>query len=599
MTSSIFDLLTWNAEQFTNAPAAKFKDDGRYQDITWGELHREVETVARGLIASGIEEGDRVVVLSETRLEWVVADLAIVAAGGVTVPVFDTSMAEEVQYICAHSEAVAVIAENPEQVAKLKSERSRLVGVQFVVQLEGRLPLGGDRWVLPWEELKVRGHQIPRGLLEARARAITSDSIYTIIYTSGTTGLPKGVITTHQSMLYVAEAVEKIDAINDQDVQLLFLPLAHVFGRFLMVSWIHTRHILAFAESATTLRENLLEVRPTIFCGVPRVFEKLYSGVLGASIGKGGPGGLYVRLISGLSRRRVGLSHPEPVTLPARVGLEVLRGLAGAGLGRRLKAVLGGRIRLLLSGGAPLSMEIAGLFEDSGLVLLEGYGLTESAAATCVGRPGMTEIGTVGQPVPGTQIRLGEDGEILVRGPGVMRGYWKDPEATAEVLEEGWLRTGDYGFIRPSGALLITGRKKELIVTAGGKNIGPEKIEKRFRAHPLVSQLVVHGDRRHYLSALITLDPSVLRGLCGDFGFGDEPYSVQTQLPEVRRYVEQLVGTLNRTLAPHETVKAFKILERDFSPETGEVTATLKLKRELIQERYGGIFDSFYREAYP
>ena len=596
--SSILDLLLWNANHFTDVPAAKFKDAGHYTEVTWGELLAQVELIARGLIARGVKPGDRVVLLCETRLEWVAADLGIVAAGAVTVPVFGTSVTEEVQYICQHCEAVAVIAENPEQVAKMKSERARLPKVDFVVQVEGRLHNHGGKWVVPWEELMAEGRDVSDRALLERKQGLGADSVYTIIYTSGTTGRPKGVVTTHGSMLYVAEAVEKIDVVDETDVQLLFLPLAHVFGRFLMVAWLRTRHLLAFAQSATTLRENLLEVRPTILCGVPRVFEKLYGGVLTSSGGFGG--GLYIRLISGISRLRVRRGRTAPPSWLERIGGDVFRGMAGAGLGRHLRTVLGGRIRILLSGGAPLSVEIAALFQDAGFELLEGYGLTESAAATCVGRPGLAEIGTVGQPLPGTQIRLGDDGEVFIKGAGLMRGYWNQPEASREAFDrDGWLRTGDFGVIHTSGALQITGRKKELIVTAGGKNIGPEKIEKRFRTHPLVSQLVVHGDRRKYLSALITLEPGVLRELCVPLGFGTEPYSVQTQLPEIVRYVDQLVGRLNRTLAPHETVKAFKILERDFTPDTGEVTPTLKLKRDLIYQRYERIFDSFYAPEYP
>ncbi len=595
--ASLLDLLIANAERFGPRTAAQYKDAGEYRDITWSDLRREVEATARGFIAMGVQPGDRVALLCETRHEWVTSELGITAAGAVSVPIFPSSVTEEVQYIVAHSDAVMVIAEDPAQVAKLRAERQELPNVRAVVQLQGRLHSPEDPWVVSLESFRQQGRAVPQAELSERRETLSPDSLYTIIYTSGTTGFPKGVVTTHGSMLYVAESIEALKVIDARDTQLLFLPLAHVLGRMLLVAWLKTRHTLAFAESISTLRQNLQEVRPTILFGVPRVFEKIYGDLLHRSTGGGGLRARSLRLLSAWSRRSQA-SRPARFKFRYLFERRLLRGISQAAVGRGLHRFFGGNIRLLLSGGAPLSQEIGHFFRNAGLEILEGYGLTESCAATCVSRPGALRVGSVGRPLPGTELRTRSDGEILIRGPGVMQGYWKDPEATAAALEGGWLLTGDLGKVDDSGHLWITGRKKEVIVTAGGKNISPEKIERRFRAHPLISQVMVHGDRQKYLTALVTLDPARLRTFCATLGSDKEPHSLQTQLPEVRKVVEQIVGQLNASLSRHETINAFKILEKNFSPDSGEVTPTLKLKRDLIYRRYQGIFNRLYPETY-
>jgi long-chain acyl-CoA synthetase len=593
--TSLLDLLIANAERFGPRTAARYKDAGEYRDITWTDLRREVETTARGFIAMGVQPGDRVALLCETRHEWVTTELGITAAGAVSVPIFPASVSEEVQYIVAHSDAVVVVAEDPGQVAKLRAERPQLPGVRGVVQLQGRLHPAEDPWVTSMESFRQQGRAVSQTALAQRRAALGPDSLYTIIYTSGTTGFPKGVVTTHGAMLYVAESVEAIKVLDARDTQLLFLPLAHVFGRMLLVAWLKTRHTLAFAESMSTLRQNLQEVRPTILCGVPRIFEKIYGDLLHRSTG--GFRARSLRLLSAWSRRSVA-SRPARFRFRYLFERRLLRGLSQATVGRGLNHIFGGNIRLLLSGGAPLSQEIGHFFRNAGLEILEGYGLTESCAGTSVSRPGAVKVGSVGPPLPGTELRTRPDGEILIRGPGVMKEYWKDPEATAEVMKGDWLLTGDLGKLDDSGNLWITGRKKEVIVTAGGKNIAPEKVERRFRAHPLISQVMVHGDRQKYLTALITLDPAQLRTFCAPLGSDNEPHSLQSQLPEVRKAVEQIVGQLNAGLSRHETINAFKILEKNFSPDSGEVTPTLKLKRDLIYRRYEGIFNRLYPETY-
>ncbi|HVI03775.1 MAG TPA: AMP-dependent synthetase/ligase, partial [Enhygromyxa sp.] len=449
--------------------------------------------------------------------------------------------------------------------------------------------------VVSMDEFLAAGNSVTGDQLGERGATLSPDSLLTIIYTSGTTGRPKGVVLTHANMLYEAKIIQEVDVVRQDDIQLLFLPMAHVFAKVLEVSWLGTGHVLAFAENMNTLKQNLGEVRPTLMAGVPRVFEKFYGAVVekGTSA-EGLKRKLFLKAME-LSTKNGELEEKgEKLGLVESAEFGVLKKAVFAKVGEGVMTILGGRMRVMISGGAPLSKKIAWFFRDAGILVLEGYGMTESSAATTVNLPGQNQIGTVGPAAPGTELKIAEDGEILIKGPGVMREYWRNPEATAETIINGWLHTGDIGEIDPkTKALRITDRKKDLIITAGGKNIAPQRIENLVKTHKLISQCVVHGDRRKFISALITLDPEQLplyaqqNGLTGS-------YVELCKNPKVRAEVERLISESNAELASYETIKKFEILDKDFSIETGELTAKLSVKRKVVNSKYGHIFDGFY-----
>ncbi len=596
--SSILDYYLDNAERFGARTAAQVKRNGRYESVTWREMANESRKVSAALIALGVEPGARVCIIAQTRVEWVVLDMGILGAGAVTVPIYPSSLADECRYIAENAEATVVFAEDAAQVAKFLSERPHLKFVAKVIQLEGALSQS-DGWVISYADFIKLGKPDVE-TLEARRKGLNKDSMLTIIYTSGTTGRPKGVVLTHDNMLYEAEVIAQVDAVREDDVQLFFLPLAHSFAKVLEIAWLATRHVMAFAESLQTLKENLGETRPTLMCGVPRVFEKFYAAV----VQKGtAAGGLKARMFTAaveLSQQN-GEAERRGATLSGvdAIKFGLLKKLVFAKVGKGLTELLGGRMRVMISGGAPLSPRIAWFFRDAGITILEGFGLTETSAGTCVNRPGSNRIGTVGPAMPGTEVRTAEDGEVLIRGRGVMREYWKNPEATREVVDRnGWYHTGDIGVIDPDGYLRITDRKKDLIVTAGGKNVAPQNIENMLKSHKLISQAVVHGDKRNFLSVLVTLDPEALKDLAAKLNLGNGAYAELTQKPEVGKAVQEIIDQINQELASFERLKKFKVLEHDFTQETGELTPTLKVKRKLIGERYKAVFDAFYTETY-
>lgn len=594
---SILDYFHHNARQRSGKTAALVKRGGVYQSVTWGEMGADAERISAGLIALGVNPGDRVSIISQTRLEWVTIDMGILGAGAVTVPIYSSNLPDECQHILDDSGAVVVFAETPEQTAKFRAERARLGHVRQIVQLEGDIA-EKDGWVMTFKAF-LEGGRVDKEELAHRASQLTKDSILTIIYTSGTTGKPKGVICSHDNMMFEAEAVAAIDLIRDVDVQLFFLPLAHVFAKLLEVVWIAQAHVMAFAENMGTIKENLAEVRPTVMAGVPRIFEKFYAAV----VQKGQSGSplarqLFGRAMSLSERNAEARAKGKRLGVRDTVKYELMKRLVFAKVGKGLKQSLGGRIRYLVSGGAPLSPKIAYFFQDAGVEVLEGFGMTESSAATCVNRPGRNHIGTVGLPVPGVEVRLASDGELLLRGRGITRGYWNNEAATKEVLLDGWLTTGDVARLESDGTVRIIDRKKDLIVTAGGKNVAPQNIENLIKTCPIVSQVVVHGDKRNFLSALVTVEAEALKRFATDNNLGDGSYAELSQRPEVFKEVQSAIETFNRQLPSYETIKKFKILEHDFSQESGEMTPSLKIKRKVVNQRYQKIFDAFYEASY-
>ncbi len=595
--NSILDLLLDHANNRGTDTACLVKAGGKYGPVTWAKVWEDAQKVGKALIAAGIEPGDRVNVIGQTRYEWIFTDLGILAAGAVTVPIYPSNLPDECQYVTDHSGARLVFAENADQVDKFLEKRDGLGNVLKIVQWHGEKRVEDD-WVVSMDEFLAAGESVSGDQLGERGSMLNPESLLTIIYTSGTTGRPKGVVLTHANMLYEAKIIQDVDVVRQDDIQLLFLPMAHVFAKVLEISWLGTGHVLAFAESMNTIKPNLAEVRPTLMAGVPRVFEKFHAAVVekGTSA-EGIKQKLFLKAMA-LSTKNGELEEKnEKLGLIESAEFGMLKKAVFAKVGEGVMQILGGRMRVMISGGAPLSKKISWFFRDAGIVVLEGYGMTETSAATAINLPSQNQIGTVGPAVPGTEVKIAEDGEILIKGPGCMREYWRNPEATAETIDtDDWLHTGDIGELDPkTKAIRITDRKKDLIITAGGKNIAPQRIENLVKTHKLISQCVVHGDRRKFISALITLDAEQLTTYAQQNGLSGS-YAELSKNPKVRAEVERLISESNAELASYETIKKFEILDEDFSIETGELTAKLSVKRKVVNSKYGHIFDAFYEE---
>lgn len=597
--NSILDLLHDHAQNRGADTACLVKADGKYGPVTWAKLWEDAQKLAKGLIAAGIEAGDRVNVVGGTCYEWIYTDLGILAAGAVTVPIYPSNLPDECHYVSDHSGARLVFAENADQVDKFIEKRDELAGVIKIVQWRGDKRVDDD-WVVSLAEFLAEGESITDAQLDERGATLGPDSISTIIYTSGTTGRPKGVVLTHANMLYEAKVIAEVDVLRQDDIQLLFLPMAHVFAKVIEIGWLGTGHVLAFAESMNTIKPNLGEVRPTLMAGVPRVFEKFYAAVVDkGTSAEGLKRTLFLKAMALSAKNGELEERGEPLGLVESAMFGLLKKAVFAKVGEGVMQILGGRMRVMISGGAPLSKKIAWFFRDAGIVVVEGYGMTETSAATSINLPTHNQIGTVGPALPGTSVKIASDGEILIKGPGVMREYWRNPEATAETIDEdGWLHSGDIGELDPkTQAVRITDRKKDLIITAGGKNIAPQRIENLIKTHKLIAQCVVHGDRRKFISALITIDPEQIDAFAQQSGISGN-YEQMCKDPKVRAEVERLISESNSELASYETIKKFEILDKDFSIETGELTAKLSVKRKVISSKYGHLFDAFYEEKH-
>ena len=595
--SSIVESFLDKVQHRGNETAALVKRDGKYRSVTWNDMQVDVEKIASSLIHLGLKPGEQACIIANTSIHWVTIDLGILSAGGVTVPIYPSNLPDECHYVIEHSDAQFVFSENSELSNKILEVANRLPNLKKIIQLSGTVSGLSDK-VINLEQFFASA-ATDKKTIESRIASLTPDSILTIIYTSGTTGRPKGVVLTHSNMLYEGEALQSIDMIRPPDVQLFFLPLAHVFAKVLETMWLTVGHVMAFAENMTTIKDNLAEVRPTMMVGVPRVFERFHAAVVQKGTSSGGlKQALFERALELSEKNGKAELEEKRLGLADSIQFSFLKKIIFAKIGEGIMNVLGGRMRLMISGGAPLSPKIAWFFRDAGISIVEGYGLTETSAGTCVNLAHSNKIGTVGPPIPGTQIKIAEDGEILIKGGGVMREYWKNPEATNEVLKDGWLHTGDIGQLDPRfGTLKITDRKKDLIVTSGGKNVPPQKVENLLRSHKLIANVVVHGDKRKFLSALLTLDADQLNAEAKTMGLSGD-YATLSQHPEIVRRVQQLVDESNQTLASFETIKKFKILDHDFSVESGELTPKMSVKRKVVSSKYGHIFDGFYEEKY-
>jgi len=582
-----------------HATAAQYKVAGAWKEMSWSEMAARVRKVADGLVALGVQPGDRVGVLSSTRVEYGIIDLGIVGACAISVAIYHSNTPAEVQYVVEDSGLQVIFAEDETQLAKLRHEKERMPALRKVILIAGTPSAADGDWVTTLADLERMGEEQakkdPDGF-DRRAASIDSEHAACFLYTSGTTGNPKGVILTHKNWCYEAEAVSRVGIFQADDSILLFLPLAHSFAKVIEAAWWHLGATMAFAEAVDKVVQNAGEIRPSLLPAVPRVFEKVYNTVVATGVSNPGlKGKLFRWALAHFERyveaRQAGRAY-------GGLGWELAKKLVFSKVARTVREDrLGGRIRVFVSGGAPLSRKIAYFFDMLGFKVLEGYGLTETAAATCVNPPHKIKIGTVGPPVPGTEIRIAADGEVLVRGAGVMKGYYNRPEATAECLEpDGWFHTGDIGELDEDGYLRITDRKKDIIVTAGGKNVAPQNLENALKTEPIISQVMVYGDKRKYLTALITVQEEQARKLAAEAGVSFTSYADLTKKPVIVDAVRQAVQRLNATLPSYETIKDFRILEQDFSQESGELTPTLKVKRKFASQKYRAILDSMYDE---
>jgi long-chain acyl-CoA synthetase len=578
--------------EFAERTAFRFPKAGVWSNFTWQEADVTAREIAAGLCSLGLLPGERVVVLSQTRLEWVLCDVAIALAGLVSVPIYPSTTASQCEFLIADSGARVAFAEDAEQVAKLGPCAARRPAFRVVDFDDATSDAAGSGKTLSLAGLRKAGvawNAANPGELDRRASAVAPNDCFTIIYTSGTTGQPKGVVLTHANLVASCTSGVRAFDLRPSDVQYLFLPLAHVLGREVEWAPIIVGSQVAFSEGLARIKFDLVEVRPTFMAGVPRIFEKLHAAVqAGAQQGSRPKRALLHWAFGVAARYSAAVRGGKPVPLSLRLAYGMADRLVLSKLRKRLGL---DRCRFLISGGAPLSAEIAEFFHGAGLLILEGYGLTESTAAAFVNRWNNYRFGTVGPAIDVVESRLASDGEILLRGPSIFSSYHGNPEATAEAFDgDGWFHTGDIGVMEDS-FLRIVDRKKDLIITAGGKNVAPQKLENALKAHtPLVSQVVVFGDKRSYCVALITPSEPAAR----QFGEGDLAQAATSA--ELRKAIEHALAEVNATLASYETIKAFAILTADFGEATGELTPSLKVKRDVVASKFGKIVAGLYGE---
>ncbi|MER5881085.1 AMP-dependent synthetase/ligase [Streptomyces sp. NPDC060235] len=598
---------TPDAEAYRYPVPAAGDGPDEWKSLSWGEAAERVFAIAAGLIELGVEPEQRVALASSTRVEWILADLAILCAGAATTTVYPQTNAEESAFILSDSASRVLIAEDAAQLAKARDKRADLPELGHVVVIDGE-SAESDDWVLTLADLEKRGaaylEKHPE-LIKERVGAITADQLATLIYTSGTTGRPKGVRLPHDNWSYMAKAIASTGLVGQDDVQYLWLPLAHVFGKVLISGQIEVGHVTAVDGRVDKIIENLPVVQPTYMAAVPRIFEKVYNGVAAKARAGGGAKYKIFQWAAEVSREYAKVSQDNfrrtgSASVPFALGAK--HKVADTLVFAKIREAFGGNLRACVSGSAALAPEIGYFFAGAGIHILEGYGLTESSAASFVNPGEAYRTGTVGKPLPGTEVRIADDGEILLRGPGIMEGYHGLPEKTAEVLEaDGWFHTGDIGELSPDGYLRITDRKKDLIKTSGGKYIAPAEVEGQFKAVcPYVSNILVHGADRNFCTALIALDEPSIMEWAKDNGLERRSYAEVVAAPTTVAMVEGYVKELNEGLQRWQTIKKFRLLPRDLDVEHGEITPSLKLKRPVVEREYKHLIDEMYagtREA--
>jgi long-chain acyl-CoA synthetase len=583
MNANSLGRMVLDATERHSGAAIRFPRDGAWHEWSFAELGTGVRELARGLAALGLEPGERVAVLGETRPEWTLTDAAVLAAGLVVVPVYHTNSPDECRYVVDHSGARAIILENTAQLEKIEAVRAELPGLEHIVSMEdtGRTTTVAD--------LRARAGETSEAALEERLDAIGPDDVATIVYTSGTTGPPKGCELTHRNVLFTGDAYREQIHLRPPATLFMFLPLAHALARVVQMVSLQTGSTLAFwSGDSRKLVEDVGAAAPTHFPSVPRVFEKIHARVLA----RGQEGSAVKQRLFAWAIATGRKARPALRAGSASAVLKAQYALADRLVLTKVRELFGGKLELALTGAAPIPLEVLEFLDACGVTVLEGYGMTETCAAATLNTPEDPRFGTVGPPLPGTDVKIAEDGEILLSGPNVFKGYHRNEDATREVFEGDAVRTGDLGEL-DGGFLRITGRKKDLIITSSGKNISPTNIENALRESRWISQAVVHGDNRSYLVALLTLDPDEAPALATELGIeGDVP--AMAAHPAVQETLQRAVDDANARFARIEQVKKFTVLEQDLSQEAGELTPTMKVKRAVVERRYADTFSALY-----
>jgi long-chain acyl-CoA synthetase len=595
------DELTQNfALQFLDRVAASSEREAfrhprgeAWESVTWKQAGDLVEKLAAGLLALGIQSEQRVGIAAGTRYEWILADLAIMCAAGATTTVYPSTNAEDTAYILSDSECRVVFAEDDEQIAKLKAHRNELPHLAKIVTFDGTTD--GD-WVIGLDDLAQLGEgylaEHP-GIVEETVRSIAPDHLATLIYTSGTTGRPKGVRLLHRSWVYEGTAIQVQDILHEDDLQFLWLPMAHSFGKVLLSAQLACGFATAIDGRVDKIVDNLGVVKPTFMGAAPRIFEKAHARIVTMQATEGGVKEKIFKKAFQVGVKVDQLKR-EGRSVPLLLGVQ--HGLFDKLVFSKVRERFGGRVRFFISGSAALNAEIAEWFHAAGILILEGYGMTENAAGATVNHPADYKIGTVGPALPGSEVKIGENDEVLLRGPHVMAGYHNLPEETAATLTaDGWLHTGDKGSLDADGFLTITGRIKDLFKTSGGKYVAPSAIESKFKAVcPYASQFLVFGNERNYVVALITLDPDAMVGWAEENGMAGASYTDVVNSEPVQKMVGEYVDELNSRLNRWETIKRWRVLDHDLTIESGELTPSMKVKRNIVEQNNKELIDSLY-----
>ena len=592
MIRSLPKMLLNTIEAYPKDDFMLYKKGGQYVPLSTAEFGRWVELFALGLHELGVKPGDKVAILSENRPEWVMTDFATLSLGGITVPIYTTLVPDQVRYIIENSGAKVVVCSDRELWQKVAAIKDELPQAEHFILFDAEATEG----VLSRQDVWDLGEKVQQehpGLFGEFCGRAHPDDVATIIYTSGTTGIPKGVMLSHNNLISNAEAVLSKIPVSQADTVLSFLPLSHILERWAMCCYIYVGATVGFAESLEALSENMLEIRPTIMVTVPRLLEKIYARVLD-------------NVLSGSAAKRaiffwavgVGRAFAQRKVRKEKIPglLAFKRKIAYKLVFAKIYARMGGRLRFFVSGGAPLAKEIGEYFYALGLLALEGYGLTETSPAISFNRPDAVKFGSAGKPVPGVDVRIAEDGEILARGPNIMLGYFQMEEATREAFEGDWFKTGDVGHIDEEGFLVITDRKKDILVTSGGKNVAPQPIENLLKSTPYILNAVVLGDRRKFISALIVPDFEKLESYASRRGISFQDRKELLRDAAIKTFLDQEVDKAQANLAQYEKIKKFALLDRDFELESGEVTPSLKVKRNIVEKKYSELIDSLYED---
>lgn len=596
MPRNFVELLRWRVSESPEARAVLRSVAGRWEEMSWQQLDIATEELAHGLVAEGIEPGDRVAILSRSRAEWLLADLAILKAAACSVPVHADAVVADIAHMLRDSGARLVFVQDENQAARLEPVLGD-TAVEKMVLMVGPAQKQGQ---LRWEDLRSAGraHQAEYpDALQPRQRQLEPDSPASIVYTAGTTGQAKGVVLNQENFLFEVEALGKVMAgvLDASDIHMLCLPLSHILARGLVLTSVQMGYTTAFSSGLESLERELGEVRPTFMTVVPGILERIHGNLEAQLQRRDFVTRQLVNWATGVGRRVARLRRVR-APLGAVLGVSHLAADALI-LSRTVKERFGGKLKFFVCGGAPLSPEIAEWFESLGVLVLEGYGTTENTGAANVNRPDRYRFGSVGPPVPGVEEKLDEDGEILIRGPNIMQGYWNRPDESAEVLDaDGWLHTGDLGRFDEEGFLYVTGRKKDIIVTSGGKNVSPQNIEKLMRTSPYIHQLMVCGDGRKFLTALVAVDAEAVQRFAEREGIAFDRFQELVVHPRVRRLIASEIEERNHQLAGYQTIRRFTILPESFSLDAGEVTATMKLRRQAVEERYRDLIDAMYEQ---